>query len=138
MKRTITALGILTLLTTATALASPLQAVGSQGSLSFSALFDNIGGGLLQITITNTGLVAPASENDVIGALFFSLNGDPVLTPVSLSLGAASSIANGSGDPSPHWNYATGLSGPGGATQGLSAAGYGLFDGKGNFWSGVN
>jgi hypothetical protein len=132
MKIQIKNLIILSFMTIATAAASPLAVVGSDGSLSYSALFDNLGGGLLQITLSNTGVGAPTDESGVIGSLFFSLEGNPVLTPISMSLSAGSIVVNGSGDPSPNWEYATGLTGPGGANQGLSAAGYGLF-GTGNF-----
>jgi hypothetical protein len=138
MNRILQNIGLLVILTATAALASPLNAVGSQGSLSYSALFENLGGGLLQITVTNTSVTAPVDESNVIGALFFSLNGDPLLTPISLSLGSGSIVVNGSGDPSPNWIYAAGVSGPGGASQVLSAAGYGLVGSRGNFCSGVD
>jgi hypothetical protein len=138
MKRNITNLAVLMFWVAANAVAGPLIVEGSQGDRSFSALFENVGAGNLQITISNTGSTAPADAGGVIGALFFNLNGDPTLTPVSMSLGTDSSIVNGSGDPSPNWQYARGFAGPGGATQGVSAAGYGLFGSIGNFYSGVN
>src|SRR5207237_1265741 len=138
MKRILRNITLMALLAATAALGSPLNASGSQGTLGYSALFENLGGGLLQITVTNTGVVAPVDESNVIGTIFFNLSGDPVLTPVSMSLGIGSTVVNGSGDPSPNWMYAAGLSGPGGATQGLTAAGYGLFGSTGNFCSGVN
>lgn len=138
MKRKFGFLSILGVLSCLNAVATPLNVTGASGALSFSALFENLGNGILQITVSNTGQVAPADESGVIGALFFNLNGDPALTPVSMSLGAGSSIVNGSGDPSPNWRYDAGLNGPGGATQGVSAAGYGLFGSRGNFCSGAN
>ncbi len=118
--------------------ATPLAVSGSSGTQSFSAVFENIGNGMLQITLTNTGQTPPSDESGVIGALFFNLSGNPTLTPVSMSLGAGSSIVNGSGDPSANWRYDTGISGPGGATQGVSAAGLGIFGSRGNFCSGAN
>jgi hypothetical protein len=138
MKHTLTNLGILTLLIAGTAVASPLTASASAGSLSFSATFQNLGSGLLEIMVSNTGSTSPSDEGAVIGALFFNLAGDPTLHPVSMTLGVGSTVINGSGDPSPNWQYARGLNGPGGATQGLSAAGYGLFGSHGNFCSGAN
>ena len=138
MKRRIECSTIFLTLLLCTANASPVNpflVTGFQGNSSYSALFENLGGGLLQITLSNTGTVAPSDETGVVGALFFNLAGDTVLSPVSMSLGSGSVIVNGSGDPSPDWEYAAGISGPDGATQGLSAAGYGLF-GSGNFCSG--
>jgi hypothetical protein len=122
---------------TSVAFGGQLSVVGSDGILGFSAQFDNIGAGFLQITLANTGLVAPLDNNGVIGALFFSVAGDPVLTPVSLTLATGSSVANGSGDPAPNWQYKSGIVGPLGATQGVSAAGYGVFGPTGNFCTGV-
>jgi hypothetical protein len=138
MKRTLGNLGIFTLLITGMAVASPLTVMTSAGNLSYSADFRNLGGGLLQITLSNTGVTSPSDESGVIGALFFSLVGDPVLHPVAVSLGSGSTVVNGSGDPSLNWQYVSGLNGPHGATQGLSAAGYGLFGPRGNFCSGAN
>jgi hypothetical protein len=131
-------LGMTLLITVAMATASPLSVVGSQSGLSYSALFENLGGGLLRVTLSNTGVVSPNDESGVIGALFFTIEGNPVLTPVSMSLGPGSIVVNGSGDPSPNWRYTAGLTGPGGATQGIGAAGYGLFGSTGNFCSGAN
>lgn len=138
MKRVFGFLSIWAVLSCVSAVASPLNVTGSSGSLSFSALFENLGSGILQITVSNTGQVAPADESGVMGALFFNLSGNPTLTPLSMSLGAGSSIVNGSGDPSPNWRYDAGLNGPDGATQGVSAAGYGLFGSRGNFCSAAN
>ena len=136
MNRTFANAFALMTVTAAAALASPITFLGTQGNQSYTAVFVNLGGGVLQLTLTNTGTVAPNDESGVLGALFFSLNGDPALTPVSVVLGSGSSIVNGSGNPGPHWEYLGGLSGPGGATDGISAAGYGIF-GSGNFCSGT-
>jgi PEP-CTERM motif len=114
--------------------ASPLYITGADGPLNFSAAFDVVDGNL-QITLTNTGQKSPTDESGVIGALFFDITGNPTLTPVTMS---ASGIVNGSGDPAPNWRYDSGISGPDGASQGISAAGYSIFGSKGNFCTGAD
>src|SRR5690349_16685142 len=110
-------ISILLTLSAAAGVASPLSVSASYCNRSYPALFENIGGGQLRITVSNTALTAPPDEGGVIGALFFSLLGNPTLTPVSMSLPVGSTIVNGTGAPGPNWKYAQGLSGPGGATQ---------------------
>lgn len=70
-------------------------------------------------------------------ALFFDLSGVGALTPVSASLGSSTvfygSIVNDVGEG---WQYKSGTSGlPGGQTEGISGAGYGVFGPSGNFFS---
>lgn len=137
MKRAVIQSSILLVAAHAALVAGPLDIVGTQGALGFSAVFQNLGSGILQITLSNTGTTAPTDESGVLAALFFNIDGNPALVPQSVLLGTDSAVVNGTGDPSYNWQYATGLSGPGGTTQGISAAGFGLFS-RGNFCGSAN
>ncbi len=102
-----------------------------------------VSGSNLMVTLTNTSTADVLSPSQVLTAVFFDLTGNPTLTRVSALLTAGtpgssvlfapSSAVSGSLSPSGpnvggEWAYATGLSGtPGGATQGISSAGLGLF-----------
>ena len=120
------------------ALASPTRAADftwsfSSGALSANAVFHDAGGGTLQITLTNSGgdVLVPA---DLLTALFFNC-ACGTLTPVSATLAGGSTVlfgSNGDGNVGGEWAYAAGVSGPGGATRGISAVGFGLF-GSPNF-----
>jgi len=107
--------------------------VGSSGSLSASANF-NLTGNVLTITLTNTSTADVLNPAQVLTAVFFNSNG--TLTPVSALLGPGSVVffgPDGGGNVGGEWAYGSGLVGaPGGATQGISSAGFGLF-GNGNF-----
>lgn len=95
----------------------------------------------LTITLWNTATFKPNDPSDILTALFFTLPGDPTLTKVSGFLGAGSvGVEDGhdltvpGGDVGGSWTYASGLSGaPGGANQGVSAVGFGLFGPKNLF-----
>jgi hypothetical protein len=106
--------------------------------LSASVEFDILTGNKLRITLSNLG--APVRQpSDVLTCLFFDLSGAAALTPDSAVLGFGSTLING---PLPagqtlgdQWEYLGGLSKtPGGATRGISAAGFGLFN-HGDFGS---
>jgi len=116
--------------------ATAITFTGSSGSLSASADFSVVGSNL-QVVLTNTSLVDVVVPVDVLTALFFDVNGVGALTPVSALLGGGSTVFF---DPLPaggvvggEFAYASGLAGaPGGATEGISSSGFGLF-GNPNF-----
>ncbi len=102
-------------------------------TLSATATFTVDASGNLIVTLANTGgnAVAPS---DVLTAVFFTLNAS--LTPTSALLGE-SLILHGATPPDGNvggeWAYEAGLAGaPQGASQGISAVGFGLF-GQANF-----
>jgi len=105
--------------------------VGSLGNLSASAKFELLGGNL-QITLSNISPYDVGVPSEVLTALFFDIYGNPSLSPLSAVLGLGSIMWFGTTDPGGvvggEWAYASGLSGaPGGAWQGISSAGFGLF-----------
>jgi hypothetical protein len=106
------------------------------GALSASAVFDADASGNLIITLTNTSTNDVLVPTDILTAVFFTIAGVSSLKPVSANLAPGSVVWNGpdgDGNVGGEWAYASGLSGaPGGATQGISSAGFGLF-GHANF-----
>ncbi len=108
-------------------------------SLSLSGTTTN-----LLVTLTNLGTYKPNDPQDILTSVFFSLTGDPALKKISALLNAGSvGVKNGStltvpgGVVGGSWAYAAGLSGaPGGANEGISAAGFGLF-GSANLFPGA-
>jgi hypothetical protein len=111
--------------------AAPLVFDSSLGNLSASAKFELLGGNL-QITLSNTSTADVGVPSEVLTALFFDIYGNPSLSPLSAVLGLGSVVWFGTTDPDGvvggEWAYASGLSGaPGGAWQGISSAGFGLF-----------
>jgi hypothetical protein len=122
----------------AQAQATPIGYSGSQGSLSASALFENVGGNL-RVTLTNTSGADVLNPSSILAAVFFDIGGasPPVLTPASAILGSGSTVLFGGTDPGGvvggEWAFASNLSGaPGGALWGISSTGLGLF-GAANF-----
>ncbi len=108
---------------------------GSSGSLAASAVFGIVGSSLT-VTLTNTSTADVLVPADVLTALFFDIPSGVTLTPGSALLGSGSTVhfgPDGGGNVGGEWAYGAGLSGaPGGATRGISSAGFGLF-GDGNF-----
>lgn len=112
--------------------------LGTPGTgLAASAAFTNLGGGNLQIVLTNTGgdALIPA---DVLTAFFFNCSCG-TLTPVSAVLTSGSIVLYdpdgqpAGGNVGGEWAYETGLAGaPHGATRGIGSAGFALF-GSSNF-----
>lgn len=107
----------------------------SSGNLAASVTFSTSGSNLI-VTLTNTSTADVLVPSDVLTAVFFDLPGNPSLSSVSAVLGVGSSVINppsGTGtDPGGvvggEWAYASGLvSAPGGAKQGISSSGLGLF-----------
>jgi hypothetical protein len=98
----------------------------------------------LMVTLTNTSTVDVFRPSDVLTAVFFTLAGNPTLTPVSAVLADGSTVlfapAGGSGpDVGGEWAYEDGLTGaPLGAREGISSAGLGLFGPKDLFPPMVN
>ncbi len=134
MKRVILCLtGILFLGIPIPLFAAPIVFTGTSGSLSASASFDVSGTSLL-VTLTNTSTSDVLVPADVLTAMFFTITGSPILTPVSALLGAGSTVfydpdgQPAGGNVGGEWAYKTGLSGaPLGAASGISSTGIGLF-----------
>jgi hypothetical protein len=114
--------------------ASAILYTGTSGGLSATANFQQSGGNLV-VTLTNTTpeISVPA---DVLTALFFDINGVGALSPQSAQLGGGASVLfddqPAGGNVGGEWAYETGLAAPGGATEGISSVGFGLF-GDSNF-----
>jgi PEP-CTERM motif len=110
--------------------ATALTAYATDGSLNASATFD-VSGADLVITLTNTSTSDVLLPSDILTAVFFTIEGDPSLTPVSAILGDSSRVLfgpDGGGNVGGEWAYKNGLSGASlGADQGIGAAGFGLF-----------
>ena len=142
MRRTLATVGFC--LAAALTLATPARAAdfnftasgGGSLNLSASVNITDLGGGQLQITLSNIGgeVLAP---NQVLTALFFNCTCG-TLTPISAVLGPGSTVFfDAQGQPlggvvGGEWAYGSGLALPGGATQGISSFGGGLF-GNPNF-----
>jgi len=111
------------------ATATPITFTGSSGGLSASASFEVIGSNL-RVVLTNTSSADVLVPANVLTGLFFDLNGVGALTPVSALLSGGSTVffgPNGGGNVGGEWAYASGIAAPGGATEGISSAGLGLF-----------
>jgi hypothetical protein len=88
----------------------------------------------LIVTLSNTATYNPNDGPDILTAVFFTLAGNPTLTRISgvlaLGSGAVESGTNltiAGGVIGGSWVYANGVSGPAGANQGISSAGFGIF-----------
>ena len=111
--------------------AAPITISGSSGDRAASATFDTSGTNLI-VTLTNTSTSDALVPVDILTAVFFSLAGDPTLSRVSAVLGAGSAVHFGGTDAGGvvggEWAYLDGLVGaPGGADEGISSSGFGLF-----------
>ena len=115
--------------------ATPITFTGTSGSRAASATFSTSGTNLI-VTLTNASTFDVLVPVDVLTGVFFTIAGNPVLTPVSALLSAGSTVVfgpDGGGNVGGEWAYANGLSGaPGSADEGISSGGLGLF-GSGNF-----
>jgi hypothetical protein len=123
----------------------------ADGTRSASAIFEQSGSNLI-VTLTNTSDQDVLKPADVLTGVFFTLAGDPTLTPVSALLGNGSTVLFPTpclvaGDPSRcsgpnvggEWAYKNNLAGsPLGADEGISSAGLGLFGPNDLFPPGVN
>ena len=107
-----------------------LSCTGSTGPLSASATF-TISGNNLVIVLTNTASgdtsIGPA---DLLGALFFNIAGNPVLTAGNAAVTGGHTIVGGTGDPNDYWAFSGALDTSwvmfGQRDYGISAVGYGL------------
>ena len=128
------ALAIALATTAVPASAAALLVTGTSGTLAASANFNFVGGNL-EVTLTNTSPSDVLVPADLLTAVLFNLNGVGALTPVSALLaGASASFFDADGQPpggvvGGEWSYLSGIAGPGGATEGISSAGFGLFGG---------
>ncbi len=100
----------------------------SSGDLSASANFV-LNGTTLTITLTNTSTADVTDPVQVLTGIFFS--DSSALTPVSALLNGSTVTygPNGGGNVGGEWGYAYGISAPGGANEGISSSGLGLFGG---------
>ncbi len=113
----------------------------SSGDLSASANFV-ASGGTLTVTLTNTSTSDVLIPADVLTGVFFTIPQNPTLTRDSATVALGSSVLFGSTDSGGvvggEWAYKDGLVGaPGGADEGISSAGLGLF-GSGDVFPGTN
>jgi hypothetical protein len=77
---------------------------------------------------SNTGTFAPANANDILAGIFFTINGDPELTPESADVASGSSVVDHrlplgfDDDVGSQWAYRNDLVGtPNGTDEGISS-----------------
>jgi hypothetical protein len=112
---------------------------GSNQNFSASVGFQLLGGGLLQVSLTNTFTGDTPDQGHVLTGVFFS--GADGLNPISATAAAGSKQWSGTNFTAPfsssvlgtEWAYATSPA-PGGATAGIVSSGY-WTPGFGNFAS---
>ena len=106
---------------------NPAEPEASQ-ALNASAEFE-ISGNDLTVTLTNTSSSDITVQSSILTAIFFDLEGNPTLTPVSAFVNAGSNVVFFPTNPinvGGEWDYKPELdplSTPGGARQGISSAG---------------
>jgi hypothetical protein len=112
--------------------ASPVTFTGTSGSKAAQVTFDTSGTNLI-VTLSNTSMADAMVPTDILTGVFFDINGVGALSPISAVL-AAGSVVNGNGgltgpgnSVAAEWAYASGLSAPHSATEGISSSGLGLF-----------
>ena len=114
---------------------------GNNGELLSASADFSVSGSNLTVILTNTSTADVNDPPDILTAVFFTLAGNPTLTPVSALLSGGSVVffgPNGGGNVGGEWAYGNGLVGaPGGANKGISSAGFGLF-GSGNRFGATN
>jgi hypothetical protein len=118
----------------------PITFAGGSGSRAAAATFDVLDSRLL-VTLTNTSGVDVLNDTDLLTALFFNIQGDPTLTPLSVVLTGGSVVEHGGttnpgNDVGSEFAYLSGLN-QYGANQGISNAGLGIF-GPQNRFPGAN
>lgn len=111
----------------------------ASGTRAASAVFDVVSGNL-QVTLANTSAFDVLVPVDVLTAVFFDITGNPLLSRFSGILTTGSAVLFGTTDPGGvvggEWAYVNSASGaPGGARQGISSSGLGIF-GSGNRFPG--
>ena len=95
--------------------------------------FEALSGNLI-VTLTHEDTNDVLYPIEVLTGVFFTVDGDPTLTPVSAILPTGSTVLFGGyptgGNVGGEWAYVDGLIGaPGGADEGISSTGLGLFGG---------
>jgi hypothetical protein len=143
MKRALFGAILLVTMTASYASATALTVTGTNGgSLSASATFTDLGGGVLRVVLTNTGLAASVPA-DGLTAVFW--DGTTGLTPFSAFLNTGSSFVsatntcivagcnpNNDGNVGGEYAYAQYNRAGGGTESGISSSGFSVF-GAGNF-----
>ena len=113
----------------AQAQAGTITLTGSAGPRAGTVTLTDSGPDLF-VTLASVGqdVLAP---DEVMTAYFFSLAGNPTLTPVSVTLAPGSAVLFGAAPPGGvvggEWAYKQGIAGPLGAERGISSAGFGIF-----------
>jgi hypothetical protein len=120
--------------------AKAIPYIFTSGGLGARADF-TAAGGILTLTLTNTGTADANNPAQVLTGVFFDIAGNPTLTPATAQLAGGSTVVYDPDLPNPfdgnvggEWAYANFLAStnPFNATQGVSSAGLGLF-GQANF-----
>jgi len=132
-------LAVATIVTSASAAAPSEVFSGSNQNFSASVGFELLGGGFLQVSLTNTFTGDTPDQAHVLTGVFFS--GANGLNPMSATAAAGSKQWSGTNFSAPfsssvlgtEWAYATSPA-PGGATAGIVSSGY-WTPGSGNFAS---
>jgi hypothetical protein len=82
----------------------------------------------LIVTLSNTGTFDPENANDILTGIFFTIDGDPELTPESADVASGSSVIahrlppGFDGDVGSQWAYRNDLAGaPDGTDEGISS-----------------
>src|SRR5262245_47757308 len=119
-------------------LSEALLISASDGPLSAEADFA-VSGSNLTVKLINTSSYDVLMPSNVLTAIFFNLVGVGPLTPVSALLSGGSTVfydpqgPPADGNVGGEWAYNEGVSGPNGATQGISSSGLGGVFGQPNF-----
>ncbi len=110
-------------------------------TLSASATF-SVSNLKLIVTLSNTGSFTPANANDILTGVFFTLNGDPKLTPESAEVASGDSVIDHrlplgfTGDVGSQWAYRNDLvNAPNGTDEGISSTSLKWFNAKNLFSS---
>ena len=113
--------------------ARAIDFVGAKGSLTAEVSFVQLGTNLV-VTLSNISHADVLAPNAVLTSLFFTLPGNPTLTPFSATLETNSAVRfappGGSGpNVGGEWEYRGNLTDiPGGGRSGISAASLGVFN----------
>jgi hypothetical protein len=113
-----------------------LLVFGVSGASAYTYTYDGASvdfeasGTSLIVTLSHIDMNDVLVPIDVLTGVYFTLSGDPTLTPVSAEIATGSVLfgSDGGGNVGGEWAYNDGLVGaPGGADEGISSTGLGLF-----------